>query len=165
MGEHEREYGRSTSPAPGRIALGGFLEVPVLVSRNFGQEPPGGNRTGLFGFNVATGRESIPMLDEQPLWFLRITQFRPDQNPGTVQLLPSKRKLQLAFAKTGFHIGVFGCPGALVPEHNGSAAILAFRNHALEVSIFQRVILHLSREALYRGIKRRTFGNGPRKKH
>src|SRR5260370_22313969 len=51
--------------------------------------------------------------------------------------------------------------GAGVPDDDRSRAVLARREHALEVLVVTRVVLRLDREPLLRGVRGRALGHRP----
>jgi hypothetical protein len=52
-----------------------------------------------------------------------------------------------------------------VPTDHRAGAVVACRNHRLEVHVLQRVILDLHGETLVVGIERWLLGDGPRAQH
>jgi hypothetical protein len=80
--------------------------------------------------------------------------------PGAFQLLAVEAELEvpLAIAELGIELRR---PGALVPHHHRAGAIFALRDHALEVAIFQRMVLDMDREPLLVGDEARPFRHGP----
>src|SRR5690606_33383481 len=52
-------------------------------------------------------------------------------------------------------------PAALIPQHDGTAAIFAFRNDAFETAIFQRMVLGADGEPLVGGVGGGAPGDRP----
>ena len=90
---------------------------------------------------------------------------RAHQHPRALQLIAVQRELQVAFFERRVGVGRLGRPSAMVPNHNRSAAILALGNDALEIAVFEGMILDLHGQTLDGGIERGPFGHGPREQH
>src|SRR6478609_827550 len=89
-----------------------------------------------------------------------------DKNPATAKFLTCKCEFELAFAQSVVGIGTaFRRPEAPVPQHHGAAPVLSFRNCALKISIVERVVLHLDREALICRVERRSLCHRPGLEH
>src|ERR1700744_6522034 len=56
-------------------------------------------------------------------------------------------------------------PSALVPDHDGAAAVLAFRNDAFEAAVLHGVVFDRDEEAAVGGDVTGTFGDGPGFEH
>ena len=82
------------------------------------------------------------------------------ESPTAVQLFTVEPALQVAVAVTGMRIGEWP-PCAAVPDHDGSAAVLAFRDDAFEVGVFDGVVFDVNGKATLAGIEARTSWNGP----
>src|SRR5207244_5962056 len=54
---------------------------------------------------------------------------------------------------------------AAIPQEHGAAAVLALRNHALEVTVLHRVVFGLHRQALVAGVEARALRHRPRQQH
>ena len=78
-----------------------------------------------------------------------------------------KDELQLAVAEAGVDVGVagLGLPGALVPEHDGAAAVLAGGDDAFEAAVLDGVIFDLDGEAFIGDDVGRALGAGPGFEH
>ena len=59
----------------------------------------------------------------------------------------------------------FGRPGAAIPDHDGAAAIFAFRDGALEGVVFDRMVLDVNGEAFLVGIEARPARHRPALHH
>ena len=60
--------------------------------------------------------------------------------------------------------GDSGCPRALIPEHDDAGAVPG-RDHALERSVLNRMILDVHGQPLRLRIERGSLGDGPRQQH
>ena len=56
-------------------------------------------------------------------------------------------------------------PGAAVPHDHVAAAVLAARDHALEVGVVERVVLDVDREVPRRGIEGQALRHRPAHEH
>ena len=56
-------------------------------------------------------------------------------------------------------------PGALVPDHDGAAAVLAFGDDAFEAAVLHGVVFDLDGEAAVAGVVAGAFGDGPGFEH
>src|SRR5260221_459502 len=107
------------------------------------------------------------MFDEQPTWTFRATEagLGANQHPRSAKFLSVESEFQISFAKGSVDIGNFGSPGASIPKHDSAASVLAFRNNAFERAVIERMVFHLSGEAFYGWVERRSLGHGPGQKH
>ncbi len=80
--------------------------------------------------------------------------------PGARQLLPLEPKFEMPLAISRFRIELRH-PGTAVPHHDRSAAILALRNHAFEIAIFERVVFDMNRQPLLAGDEARPLRHRP----
>src|SRR5438874_4912272 len=78
-----------------------------------------------------------------------------------MQLFAVEAKMQAPFAQGGAGIRILGPPHTLVPEEHLAGAILLFWDHALELAIFERMVLGLHGEALGSGIEAWALGHRP----
>src|SRR6202042_908024 len=70
----------------------------------------------------------VVLLDEQPVIFAFLAEavaLHADERPVAVQLLSVEDEFELALAQALVHI-LNGLPGALIPNHDRAAAVLAF---------------------------------------
>ena len=72
-------------------------------------------------------------------------------------------ELQRAVAQAGVDVGVAGLrlPCALVPDHDGAAAVLALGDDALEAAVLHGVVFDLDGEALVPHVIAGALGDGP----
>src|SRR3974390_2734121 len=97
------------------------------------------------------------MLDEQPF-----AVANANQHPGATELLAMQSEFQFPSGKGfGNIIRTLGCVSPAVPNHHGAGAILAWRNHALKISVCQGMILHRERQAFDRRVEGWTFWHRP----
>src|SRR5215207_1839512 len=84
--------------------------------------------------------------------------------PLAFQLLAGQVELEMALlvAKRGIEIGR---PRALVPDHDGAAAVLAFGDDALEVAIVERMVLGRDGQPLLAGDQARPLRHRPALQH
>ena len=104
-------------------------------------------------------------LEEQPrILALARPLLHAHQMPLPVQLLAVEVELQvpLPVAEVGIEVGR---PGASIPDHDGSAAILALRNHPFEAAVLKRMILDVDGQALLADNEARSLRNGPALEH
>ena len=83
-----------------------------------------------------------------------------DQHQPAAQLLAVQYELELALPIAGFGIAD-RFPMPAVPQEHGAGAVLLGRNDALEVTVFERVILDVHREPLVRRVEARSLRDGP----
>ena len=87
---------------------------------------------------------------------------RVNEYPRTAKLLAMQNKLQFAvFEVCRDIIRIFRSVNALVPNHDRPRPILAFRNIALKIRVFQRMVLNRHREPFDSRIERGSFGHRP----
>src|SRR5258708_4195739 len=107
----------------------------------------------------------IDSLHEQPQVLLaRLRVAHAHQRPAAFQPLALQLELDLA-AAVGGDRRFLGDPGALVPQVDMAAAILARRNVAFEFRVFDGMILGRHGQALYRGICLRLLRYRPALQH
>src|ERR1700759_4061 len=80
--------------------------------------------------------------------------------PAAMQPLAVEIEDEVAFGERLVCIA-FRRPGPAVPDHDGPAAILAFRDGALEAVVLDRMILDLHGKPLFAGIEAWSAGAGP----
>src|SRR6185437_3166703 len=87
-----------------------------------------------------------------------------DQRPGAAELGAVQREFEMAL---GIGLGSVAdrLPPAAVPQHDRAAAILAGRNHALELAVLDGMVLDMDGEALGVGIEARAFRHRPALEH
>ena len=118
------------------------------------------------GLDIPTGnRERVALLNQQP-FVAFAAAFHVHQGKFALQLFAMEAKLGIA-ARQLFRAGDAAqqLESAAVPKHHAACAVVAGRNVAFEIAIFERMIFHVSREVLGAGIEGRPFGNGPRFQH
>jgi hypothetical protein len=98
----------------------------------------------------------VVMLDEKPVVALAPGPIvlHPHQHPAAAQALSLERELQIAAGQPLLRrLVAFGFSIAAVPELNGTAAVFALRNCALEVAVVERMILDFHHQTLVVGIE------------
>src|SRR5512145_225451 len=83
-----------------------------------------------------------------------------EQHPLSTQLFADQFEVQLAALEAERGV-VARDPGAAVPQQHVAGAVFAGRDRALEVTVAERVVLGLYREALGRGIQARALRYRP----
>ena len=76
-----------------------------------------------------------------------------------MQLVAVQGEFQVALLEAA--LGIIGFPGAAIPQHDGAAAILIFRNGAFEIAVIERMVLDLDRESLVVRVERRATRHRP----
>ena len=86
-----------------------------------------------------------------------------DERPFALELGAVEDELQRAVAQAGVDVGVGGLrlPGALVPDHDGAAAVLALGDDAFEAAVLHGVVFDLHGEALVGDDVAGALGDGP----
>ena len=105
---------------------------------------------------MAFDRMPVAMLDQEPVGALAAVAVVPhaDEDETALQALAVELKLKLALFELLLGADLpFSLPVATVPKLNRATAILALGNRALEIAIWQRVILDLDGQALVRRVE------------
>ncbi len=105
-------------------------------------------------------RSRIPLLDEQPV----LVRLHAHQRPTPHQLRAAQLEQELPLFHALGRI-LQRHPRAPVPHDDGARTVVARGNHAFEVGILHRVVLHVRRETLVRRVVRRPLGHRPRFEH
>ena len=125
------------------------------------------------GFGVGDGGvggralEVVVLLDEEPVGLGLVEPpelaVHADERPLALHLGAVEDELERAVAQAGVDVGVGGLrlPGALVPEHDGAAAVLALGDDAFEAAVLHGVVFDLDGEALVRDDVAGALGDGP----
>src|SRR5580698_10206336 len=91
---------------------------------------------------------------------ISLARMHADQMPTAAQLVAVQNKLEMAFGVALMRIA-FRLPSPAVPDHHRAAAILPLRDRALELVVFDRVILDVHGETLIVRIEAWTTRHGP----
>ena len=91
-------------------------------------------------------------------------RFQPRQHPAAVQLFAGQPELEGARLQALLDV-VHRRPHAGVPDDHRPAAIFALGDDALEVDIFERMVLGLDRQPLVGRVERRALRHGPALQH
>ena len=80
---------------------------------------------------------------------------------------PARPELELAVPDRGRRIGRLGLrfPGAPVPHDHVAGAVLAGRDHPLEVEVLERMVLDVDGHPARGRVQRRALRHGPRHQH
>ena len=78
------------------------------------------------------------MLDQEPL-----SLSHTHKHPRAAKLFPVEGEFEIALRQRAIDIFHFGLPRAAIPDHDGPASILSFRDHAFELEIIDRMIFGL----------------------
>ena len=106
-------------------------------------------------------RGGVLLLEQQPL--VAFAALGSDDGELAGELFAGEAKLEIAARKLFFGGRVAQqLIRAAIPQHHAAGAVVAFGDYAFEAAVFDRVILHHHGEALFGGIERGAFGNGPR---
>src|SRR4051812_24969602 len=110
----------------------------------------------------AVDRVLVALVQQQPFVLSVAAGAGADQHETAAQLLAVHVEMQLAGGQRGGRIvGVRRLPGAVVPDDDVAAAVLAGPDDTLEIAVTQRVVLDLeSRPADFR-VERRAFRHRP----
>ena len=111
-------------------------------------------------------RRQVVFLEQQPVLLAGFAGLRlqPRQHPAAIELFAGEAKLERTGLQAFLDI-VHRRPDAGVPDDHRPAAILALGDHALEVDIFERVVLGLDGEPLVGRIERRPLRHRPALQH
>ena len=117
------------------------------------------------GWLIFGAGEFVAIFDEEPVRLAgaRVVGVHADEGPAAMHLLAFKVELEMAFGESAIDVGIilYRFPFAEIPQHHGSAAILALGDGAFEVSVFDGMVFHLDGETLVGGQIARSFGDGP----
>ena len=105
----------------------------------------------------------VVLVDEQPLLLAPPLPLRgPHEHEAPGELLALDVEVQIALRDGlgGIDPG-FGAPPSPVPDDDVATAVLAGRDHALEVGVLDRVVLDLHRQPADARVERRSLGHGP----
>ena len=106
----------------------------------------------------------VPLLDQQPLLPGIVPPLQPDQREAAAQLVAVQREQQFPGCEAAGEVLQLHV-GALIPHQHMARAVVAGRNLPLEIRVFQRMVLHLHREALVLRVHRRPLGHCPGAQH
>jgi hypothetical protein len=147
----------------GRIGHEGFGSL-AGAPRDIRHGARGGNRSVLIGRGLVV-RECcfIAVLDQYPVRPAAVIGFRAHDDPGAVHPFAFHDEFQFAFGQGAGDIleAFFRRPVATIPEHDGSAAILALGDGALKVTVGERMVFDLHRQPPVFRVERGTLGNRP----
>jgi len=102
------------------------------------------------GRHVDRPRPLVPVLDEQPAAAVAAAPAAgADDDPAPLHLHAVEPELQLALGHCLVDVFEAGLrrPRPFVPEHHDAGPV-ALRDHALELAVVERVVLHVHRQTL-----------------
>ena len=146
----------------GELALG-RRRVGQFLDRQSGQH---GARMLLE--DILSGGVLVALLDQQPillvLWVGAAAAASAHERERAVELEAVQVDIDFSLADRvgGVARRIDDFVNAAIPHDDRACAIVARRNHALEVAILQRMVLDGDREMLVGGIHRGAFRNRPR---
>jgi len=158
LGEHRGDLA-GTERSPRRALPRGPLQRRHGAGRSPGQlhERPAGEDRDVGGRVRAAGiGEGVAVLQQQPL----PRRPGPDQRPLAAQLVAPQLEEELPGLVARVRIRERPPPAA-IPEDHGPGAVVARRDDPLEVGVLDRVILHLHRHPLLRGVGGGALRDGP----
>src|SRR5215471_2399737 len=109
--------------------------------------------------------KGVRLLDEQPA--LVIPVFRAPcayQGPAAVEFLALEFELEMPLL-VGLPRIRLRRPSSAIPHHDRPSAVFLGRDNALELSILERMILDVHRQALVVGIEARSLRHCPAQQH
>ena len=111
---------------------------------------------------IPAGRgEFIPLLNEQPLVAFTAV-LHVYHGELALEFLAVQADLQIAARELLFDRRIAEqFPRAAIPEHHAARAVIAGRNVAFELTVFEGMVLHFRGQVLGERFERRAFGNGP----
>jgi len=95
---------------------------------------------------------------------IAIASPHPHQMPSAMELFALKHEIKMTLCVAPMRIA-FGNPVAAIPDHHRTAAVFAFRDRAFECVVFDRVVLDVNGQALFRRVKARATGHRPALHH
>src|SRR5438105_13282452 len=99
----------------------------------------------------------VAFLEQEPV---AIRCFQSNERESTAELLPGEDEIEFSVAKTVFRGGVEVPNASAVPKDHRARAIIAVRDHRLEIEVFDRMILGMNREVLCLWGKARPLRDG-----
>ena len=125
-----------------------FQIAGVSAARMSSKSPPLFTLSGANSAMSTGPAQSSRCLIEQPAAPFAVRRpFRAHEHPRAFQLVAVERELEVPFLERGIDVVDFGRPRAAVPQHHDARAV-AFRNHAFEFAVLDRMIFDVHRETL-----------------
>src|ERR1035437_9103955 len=110
-------------------------------------------------------RKLVALLDEEPLLPFPAA-LHVDQREIAVQLLAVQPEFQVAARQLlGSRNAAQQVERAAVPQHHAARSVVARRDVAFEIAVFDGVVFYVRGEMLHRGVERRPLRHGPRLQH
>jgi hypothetical protein len=108
-------------------------------------------------------RRAVHLLQQQPVL---LTLAHAHQRPPSAELVPEQLQLELAArVLLAYVLGLERAVRAPVPHDHGPGAVVAGRDHALEVCVLERMVLDVHREPLLLRAHRRPLRHRPALEH
>ncbi len=158
LGQHRLD-GLGVDPVARRLhGLDGFAQIGdgAAAELHLVDGQAGENRRLL---ELVAGRRDVrvALLDEQPVL---LALLHLHERPVAVKLVAAQLEEELAFGESLAPI-LERDPFAAIPHDHAARAVVALGNDALEVAVFERVILDLHGETLVFRVVRRPFRHRP----
>ena len=117
----------------------------------------------LFGQDrPAAGMFVLDLAEDPVLRAVAGARLQPDHDPFALHPLAIQGEVEVPlFERLARVLARVRLPGAAVPQHHSSAAILSLRDRAFEQGVAQRMILRANREALIGRVEARSTGHSP----
>ena len=93
-------------------------------------------------------------------FLVTVVAVHADEGPVAVHLFAVEGELEIALFQALVDVDE-RLPGALIPDHDGASAVLAFGDGSFEAAVFDGVVFDLDGEALVGGVVAGAFGDGP----
>ena len=151
-------------------AGGGLFAVrpphPVAVGGDLVDGAAGGDAQRVVGDDSIAAprrRRGVALLDQQPVLVVAAGMLaaHADQRPFAVQLFAVEQEFEVALGVSRMRVGIERGPAAAIPDHRRPGAVLPGGNDALEPAIFERMVLDMDRQPLFRGVGARTLRHRP----
>jgi len=135
------------------------------VARDLFLGAPREHAGGVVLYVPSRRRKFVALFDEEP--FLPFpAALHVDQREIAVQLLAVQPEFQIAARQLlRPRNAAQQVERAAVPQHHAARSVVARRDVAFEIAVFDGVVFHVRGEMLHRGVERRPLGHGPRLQH
>src|SRR5204863_5465356 len=98
--------------------------------------------------------------EQKPLILFAFASYS-NEGPFALGFLAIQDQMQPAFAKRFKRVLAIHIIFALIPQHDGAAAVLAFGNYAFERGVVDRMIFHFDSQMFFSLAPWQSFGDGP----
>ncbi len=121
--------------------------------------------SSVMGGSVSRALEVVVLFDEEPVGFalVGVLALHADEGPFSLHALAVHDEFEAAGAEAFVDVGVagLGLPCALIPDHDGASAVLAFGDDAFEAAVLHGVVFDLDGEAFVLDDVAGALGDGP----